>query len=557
MRPIVLRTFVLAVGTLACVSCAKKQADAGSTTRDGHLAPLLKNLGNLHHPVTTKSPEAQKYFDQGLTLVYGFNHNEALRSFKEVARLDPECAMAWWGQALALAPNINDPAIGPDREKQGHEAMQEAIKRQGGASPPEQALIGALAQRFSAVADDANRDKLNRAYADAMASVHKQFPDDPDIGILYADAVMNTMPWDYWTKSKPRPGIAEARAALERALQKQPDNPGANHLYIHLMEASDEVDAAVPHADRLGSLVPAAGHLVHMPAHIYIRVGRYADAVDSNVKAVAADEDYLTQCRAQGIYPAAYYPHNIHFLNAALAMDGRSKEALDSAAKLATKHDHEALATPGFGFAHLMKTIPFTTMVRFGKWDDILAQPVPPAGQPFGLVMYHFARGYAFAAKDKTAEARKELASLREAMKVPALKELNILGGNTMLQVSAIAEVMLEGEIARRGKQYLQAMTAFKRAVQLDDALRYSEPPDWLLPPRQYLGETLLAAGRAKEAEAVYREDLKRHRNNGWSLAGLEAALRKQGKTSEAADAQASLQKSWSRADIQVTGSRL
>ena len=556
MRRTMFSVHALTFLAVALVSCTKKPAEPGSTTADGHLAPLLKNLGNLHHPITTKSPDAQKYFDQGLTLVYGFNHNEALRSFKEVARLDPTCAMAWWGQALALAPNINDPAIGPDREKQGHDAIAEAVKRKGDASPTERALIDALNARFSDVKEP-DRNKLNQTYADAMSSVHKQFPEDADISILYADAVMNTMPWDYWTKNKPKPGILEARAALEDALKRQPDNPGANHLYIHLMEASDEVDVAVPNADKLGALVPAAGHLVHMPAHIYIRVGRYADAVTANVKAVAADEDYITQCRAQGIYPAAYYPHNIHFLNAALAMDGQQKEALDSAEKLATKHDHAALAMPGFGFAHLMKTIPFSTMVRFARWDQILQQPEPPADQPFSLVMYHFARGYAFSGKGKPAEAQAELAALKKAAKEPALKDLNILGSNTLLQLSTIADAMLEGELARRADKFLPAVVAYKRAVQLDDALRYSEPPDWMLPPRQYLGEALLAGGRAKEAEAVYREDLNRHRNNGWSLAGLELALRKQGRTKEADEAKAQLSATWSRADIQAVGSRL
>ena len=548
--------YVVTLAALAAVSCAHKPAETGSTTRDGHLAPLLKNLGSLHYGVSTKSAEAQQYFDQGLTLVYAFNHNEALRTFKEVARLDPSCAMAFWGQALALAPNINDSAIGPDREKQGHDAIVEAVKRKSSATPAEQGLIDALDKRFSA-GSEATREKMNQAYADAMASVHKQFPDDVDISVLYADAVMNTMPWDYWSKSKPRPGIAEARAALEGALQRQPNNPGANHLYIHLMEASDEVDVAVPQADRLGSLVPAAGHLVHMPAHIYIRVGRYADAAAANVKAVAADEDYITQCRAQGIYPAAYYPHNIHFLNAVLAMDGRSKEALEAATKLATKHDHDALTTPGFGFAHLMKTIPYITMVRFGKWDEILAQPAPPADQPFSAVMFHFARGYAYSGTAKPGEAKEEMAAMRAAIKDPALKDLNILGGNTMLQLSAIAEAMLGGEISRRAKRFPAAIAEFQKAVRLEDALRYDEPPDWLLPPRQYLGEALLAAGRAKEAESVYREDLRRHRNNGWSLSGLEAALRQQGKSKEADDLKAQLAAVWSRADIPVSASRL
>ena len=282
-------------------------ARQGERTHDGRLAPALKNLGNLHYPVTTKSKDAQRFFNQGLTLVYAFNHAEALRSFREAARLDPDCAMAYWGQALALAPNINDSAIGGDREQQGYDAIREAAGRKQAANAKEQALIGALHARFSGAAEP-DRAALNRAYAGDMAKVHALYPNDPDIATLYADAVMNTMPWSYWMRDgQPKPGVAEARAALENALRRAPNHPGVNHIYIHLMEASDHVDLAEPSADRLGSLVPAAGHLVHMPSHIYIRVGRYNDAAAANIKAIAADEDYITQCRAQGIYPAAYY----------------------------------------------------------------------------------------------------------------------------------------------------------------------------------------------------------------------------------------------------------
>ncbi|MGE5646369.1 MAG: hypothetical protein ACM336_11315 [Acidobacteriota bacterium] len=306
------------------------------TTRDGRLAPKLKNLGDLRFPISTRSKTAQAFVNQGLTLVYGFNHAEAVRSFREAARIDPQCAMAYWGQALALAPNINDFAIGPDREEQGQAAAAAAVERRSRANAKERALINAIAARFTP--GEANRDALNAAYARAMAKAYAAFPSDPDVATLYADAVMNTMPWDYWTRSgAPKPGIGEARAALEKTLRAHPNHPGANHFYIHLMEASAEVDAAVPAADRLGALVPGAGHLVHMPGHIYMRVGRYSDAVAANIKAIAADEDYITQCRAQGIYPAAYYPHNIHFMHAALAMEGRAADALEAARKVATR----------------------------------------------------------------------------------------------------------------------------------------------------------------------------------------------------------------------------
>jgi tetratricopeptide (TPR) repeat protein len=540
----------------ALCGCTKTPPNLANMTKDGRLAPELKNLGSLHHKITTKAADAQKFFDQGLTLVYGFNHSEAIRSFREAARLDPQCAMAYWGQALALAPNINDPAIGPDREQQGQEASLLALKYKDGASEPEQALIDAIAARFS---KDEKRDRqaLNKAYAEAMAKVYSKYPDDPDVAALYADAVMNTMPWDYWTKSgAPKPGIAEARRALEAGMKQHSNHPGVNHVYIHLMEATDEVDLAIPSADRLPGLVPSAGHLVHMPAHIYIRVGRYADAAAVNVKAISADEDYITQCRAQGIYPAVYYPHNIHFLNAVLAMDGRSREALETARKVAGHHDHATMHEPGFGFAHLLKTIPLLTMVRFGRWDDILKEPEPPANQTFGRAMRHFARGYALSAQGKPAEARAELESLRKAAADKAFAELKIFDLNSLATIASIAESMLDGEISRRSGNNDRAIAAYRKAVETDDSLLYSEPPDWMLPPRQFLGESQIAAGRYKNAEKTYREDLKRHRDNGWSLTGLEQALRKQGRAEEAGEAHARFDRTWTRADVKLTASR-
>ncbi len=550
-----LATAVLSM--LLCALNAQDSAPLADTTSDGHLAPLLKNLGHLHAPVTTKSPDAQRYFDQGLTLVYAFNHAEALRSFKEVARLDPDCAMAYWGQALALAPNINDPAIGPDREQQGHDAAAEAVKRKKGASARETALIDAMAARFASAPPQGNRSPLNHAYARAMTSVYLRFPADPDVAVLYADSVLNTRPWDYWNRAgQPRPGFASVRAALEKAIRAFPDHPGARHLYIHLMEASNEVDLATPSAEHLPGLVPAAGHLVHMPGHIYIRVGRYADAAEANVRAIAADEDYITQCRAQGIYPAAYYPHNIHFLNAALVMDGRSAEALESARKVASKHDHAAMQQPGFGFAHLLKSLPVLTLVRFGRWDDILAEPAFPDDMPFEEGMRHFGRGFAFAASDRMTEAAAELQALRKIAADPSLKEQKIFDVNSLGQIASIGEAMLTAEIALKSGGPAKAIAGYVHAVALEDRLLYSEPPDWPLSPRQYLGQAYMAAGQFKSAERTYRADLKRHRANGWSLFGLEQSLRKQGRTAEAGEVQKQFATAWKRSDIQLAASR-
>jgi len=550
-------SLLLLVSLAACRQSHHDSSSLNDKTRDGRLSPVLSNLGSYHRAITTSSPEANRFFDQGLILVYGFNHAEAVRSFREAARLDPKCGMAYWGEALALAPNINDPAIGPDREKQGYDAIQKALQNKAGLKPVEVGLIDALSKRFSSE-EKPDRAKLNAAYAAAMKPLAAEFPSDPDVGTLYADAVMNTMPWDYWGKDgKPKPGVAEAVSALQAAIAASPDHPGAHHIYIHAVEASADPDRAVPSADKLGKLVPGAGHLVHMPAHIYIRVGRYSDAVDANVKAVAADEDYITQCRAQGIYPAAYYPHNIHFLFAALSMEGRAKDSLDAARKVASKHTHEDLQQPGFGLGYVLKATPLLAMVRFAKWDEILAEPDPGVSMKFVQVARHYARGLAFVRRNDLKAADAEMQQLRTAAADPFLADLKIFEMNSLGTISRIPVHLLAAEIAAARKKTALAVSEAKKAVAVEDDLLYSEPPDWPIPPRQTLGAILLEAGRAREAEKVYREDLARHRDNGWSLRGLSAALRAQGKTAEAAEVDQRFQKAWSRADTRIESSRL
>lgn len=526
------------------------------TTNDGRLAPSLSNLGSLHVAITTDSADARKYFDQGMRLLYGFNHAESLRSFREAARTDDGCAMCFWGQALALAPNINDSAIGPDREQQGYEAIREALKRRDRANDKERALIDALAARFAEKPPNGDRTALNQAYAKEMERVWLRFPADPEVATLYADAVMNTRPWDYWKRDgTPQPGIANAKAALDRTIQRFPNHPGALHIYIHLVEASDHVDTAVQAADRLGSLMPGAGHLVHMPSHVYIRVGRYGDAADANVKAIRADEDYITQCRAQGIYPAGYYPHNIHFLAAAVVMEGRRDEALRAARKAASVHDHdvpEGLA----GFAHLLEALPSLVMVRFGQWDEILASAGRSDPPLFVAAMDHFARGMALSAKGRSAEAKAELAALEKIANGPALRDIRIMDVNSLGDIAPIGAAMLRGDIAEKAGSYDTAVAEFRRAAEMEDALLYSEPPEWFLQPRQYLGHAWLQAGKLQEAERVYREDLKRHRGNGWALRGLEQSLRKQGRAAEADAVRRDFERAWQRADVQLTASR-
>jgi len=418
-------------------------------------------------------------------------------------------------------------------------------------------LIDALGARFAVQPPAADRKELNEAYARAMQKAASRYPKDPDIAVLYADAVMNTRPWDYWTKDgKPHPGIAGARAALERTIRRYPEHPGARHTYIHLMEASDEVDAAVPSADRLGSMMPGAGHLVHMPSHIYLRVGRYGDAAAANIKAIAADEDYITQCRAQGIYPASYYPHNIHFLTAALVMEGRSGEALEAARKSSAKHGHDV---PGDGlaaFGQLLDSLPMMTLVRFGRWDAIGKETEPPSDRPFVRSIYHFGRGMAFSANGQPERALAELSLAEELATGRALEKLKILDLNPLAEVARIGIWMLRGDIAEKAGRHEEAIRAFQKAVDTEDGLLYNEPPDWFIPPRQYLAHAYLTAGKAEEAERVYRQDLKRHRGNGWSVRGLAESLRKQGKTAEADQLQKEFQRAWRGADVELAGSR-
>lgn len=555
------RTIVLFA--FACSAC--RQPDSSNPhsthvqshqTRDGRLSPMLSNLGNLHRPVSTSNPLAQRYFDQGLTLVYGFNHDEARRSFLEAARNDPSLAVAWWGVALAVGPNINDEAKDAEREKQAAEAVQKALALSGKAWEAERALIEAMAARYPP-AGGVDRPARLAAYAAAMEKLYDSHPGDPDLATLYAGAVMETMPWNYYMRNgKPKQPMVRAIEALERTIVTHPYHPGAHHYYIHAVEASPEPERAIRSAEQLPSLVPGAGHLVHMPSHIFIRVGRYSDAAGANYQAIKADEDYISACRAQGIYPAAYYPHNVHFLTAALAFEGRAKETMQAAEKVGHQHGPQAMTDPNFAFPHLLHSIPDLARVRFGLWQDILNSP-PPQGSEFHLAMWHFARGMAFAAARRPAEAGSELGALRKAAANPAFKSMKVFDVNALSELAAIASDVLEGEIEARRSRFRKAVELLRKAVRREDALLYSEPPDWPNPVRHNLGAVLLEAGQAAEAEKVFREDLERHRENGWALRGLARALEMQGRTQEAAETMARFEKAWARADIKIDSSRL
>jgi tetratricopeptide (TPR) repeat protein len=516
----------------------------------GELAPRLQNVGKYVFPVTTKNAKAQLFINQGLNLSYAFNHAESGRAFREAARLDPTLAMAYWGQALVLGPNINAAMEATD-EAPAYAAIQKAQSLKDIATPREQAFIEALALRYTGKPED--RQARDKAYADAMRGVFKKLPNDLDAAVLYVESVMDLRPWGYWMgDGVPYEGVAEAVGIIEKVMARKPDHPGALHLYIHLMEAH-EPSKAERAADRLLPLAPAAGHLVHMPAHIYQRVGRYADAMKSNELAIKADEDYITQCRAQGLYPIGYYPHNLHFLWFAATFDGQGKVAIEAARKTASKVDPEVFKQ--LPLLAAFKVIPYFALTRFGRWEEMLKEPAPPAGNAYYSGVYHFARGLAFTATSRLAEAEQELATVRKLLADKSM-EGPLFSPNSAGAVFAIAPEMLAGEIAMARKQFDTAISHFERAVRMEDGLVYTEPSEWHYPPRHALGTALLEAGRPKEAETVYWQDLQIWPENGWALFGVVQALRAQKKDAQADLVEARFKKAWARADVTLTGSR-
>lgn len=509
--------------------------------------PLFDDLGTYHRAISTKDDKAQKYFDQGLRLLYGFNHDEAERAFREAARLDPSCAICWWGVGLTLGPNINLP-MDPERNTKAVEAVGKAKSLASSASDVEKALIDALAVRYSAD-PKADRAKLDQEYADAMRGVRTKFPVDDDVATLCAEALMDLRPWKFWsTDGRPAPGTNEIVATLEGVLRRNPSHPGANHYYIHATEASGNPGRATDAAKRLETLVPGAGHLVHMPAHIYMRTGNYAGASDANAKAAAVDEKYIKDHHVEGVYPIMYYTHNLQFLAASAAMEGRSTVALDAAKKTTD------LALP------VVKEMPMAEFVvpyqmffslRFEKWDDVLKLPQPDASLPTTVALWHYGRGVAFTAKGKLESAKAERKALDEAAaKIPAD---TIMGLNSSKDLIAVAMPSLDARIAEARGDNEQAIVFWIKAVAAQDALSYDEPPAWYYPVRESLGGSWLRQGKFGEAEAVFRQDLKKNPENGRSLFGLGQALKAQNKTGEASRAAARFKKAWARADITPT----
>lgn len=507
-------------------------------------APLFDGLGDNQFPITTASPEAQKYFDQGLILAYGFNHGEAGRSFREAARLDPQAPMPWWGAALVLGPNINKPMADEDVPA-AWTALQRAKELSSNGTAKEQALIAALAKRY-APNTSAARSALDKAYADAMREVASQYPTDPDIQTLFAEALMDTIPWDYWTKDgQPKPETVEILQSLESVLAADPLHPGATHYYIHANE-SVRPQRALAAADNLRKLHPETGHLVHMPGHIYLRLGMYHDAALVNEDASATDEAYIASCRAQGFYPAAYYPHNVHFLWYATSMEGRSADSIAAARKVSAN----AQMHPGPEHARL---IPLTviTLAHFGKWQEVLDEPQPQNPGPFEQAMWQYARGLAYVGQGEIDQAQEQLEQIRRTGDSPEIQQLEQAAfGMPARAMLKIAELDLAGQLDLRQKQYDKAVDLLRESVAVQDELPYMEPPYWYYPQRHALGAALLQAGRPAEAEQVYREDLKRNPNNGYALLGLEQSLRAQGKTAQADEVRPRYELAFSRADL-------
>ena len=546
--------FVYALVVIAVVSCDKEENIQDIVTKAG--APLFDGMGDHTHPITTNNKYVQRYFDQGLTIDFAFNHAESARSFRAGQTLDPNCAMCFWGEALALGPNINVTSNGSvimaDQERlAAYEAIQKAVSLKNKVSEKERDFIDALATRYNG--DTASpRGPLDLAYAEAMRELSNKYPEDDDAASLFAESLMNTMPWDYWIDAdSPKPLTVEAIETLEKVMARNPRHPMALHLYIHAVESSSQPERAEAAADILLDLVPGAGHLVHMPSHIYWRVGRYADASESNIMAAAVDEAYIAACNAQGFYPAAYYPHNIHFLWASSSMEGRSEIAIEAGEKVAKNVRLEMIDQfPGVEF---FKTVPMLSLVQFGLWDRVLELDPPAERLEYANAIWHYARSVAYSNKGNIESAQKErqmIESLKDTNDVLHLDSI-YYPASMLLE---IADSLALGEIAISNNDYQSAIQYFANAVSVQDALPYTEPPFWYYPTRLSLGKAYLLSDQADEAEVVFEENLKRYPRNGWALYGLIQALETQNKDSSMVQEQFDI--IWQNADVELTSSR-
>lgn len=537
------------------ISCYTSSITDKDWYTSGTKAPKFSGLKGIDFKISTSNQEAQEYFNQGMMLAYGFNHAEAARSFYEATRLDSTCAMAYWGYAYVLGPNYNA-GMEEDNFQRAYNATLKAQSLSQKGTPKEIALIKALTSRYTKE-PPANRKPLDIAYAAAMKKVYEQYSTDPDIGALYAESLMDIHPWDLYDKKtkKPRAWTPELLSVLEHLIKINPVHPGAHHFYIHALETSATPEKAMASAHLLDTLVPGAGHLLHMPSHIYINTGDYHLGSISNIRAVEADSGYTTACHAQGAYPLAYYPHNYHFLAATATLEGNSALAWTAAKTLQQHTSEDIMRLPGWGTLQHYYTIPYYIAVKFARWDTIISLPSPAKDLVYPQAIWHYARGMAFLGKNNTPEAQKEMNSLGALATDTTLKDITIWNINTTADLAQIAAKVLSAEIAAKQNQLDTAISLLKQAVVIEDNLNYNEPPDWFFSVRHHLGAVLLKAGKYSEAEQIYRQDLQTWRKNGWGLIGLYNSLTLQKKSDEAQKVKSDFDVAWRYADVKIGSS--
>ena len=518
-------------------------------------APRFSGLNGIDFKITTTNKEAQAYFNQGMMLAYGFNHAEAARSFFEASRLDPTCAMAFWGFAYVLGPNYNA-GMEDDNYERAYAASRKARSLSASCSEKEQALINALTVRYAPNPPE-DRKPLEQAYADEMKKVYQRFNTDPDISALYAESIMDMHPWDLYDKKtkEPKPWTAEIVSVLEYLIKLHPRHPGAPHFYIHAVEASRHPERGLESAKLLETLVPGSGHLVHMPSHIYIWTGDYHQGTSVNREAVKIDSAYITACHAQGAYPLAYYPHNAHYLTATATFEGNSTLAWMAAKKVQEITARDVMVKPGWGTLQHYYTIPYYVAVKFSMWDTILAISQSATNLNYPKAVLHYARGMAFLGKNDIVKASIEYEELEKISKDDSLKSITIWDINSTYQLVQIAANVLSAEIHQRQGQYDKSIFLFNKAIALEDDLNYDEPPDWFFSVRHQLGAVLLKAGKYSDAEKIYLEDLAKYKENGWSLIGLYTSLLKQGRNNEAVGVKKRFDKAWQYADVKISSS--
>lgn len=552
-RNLMLAIVVIALAAVGFWLYGKSKRDAALPDLAPVGATLIEGLGDYSMPVTAKNADVQRWFDQGLAMTYGFNHDAAERSFLKAAELDPDCAMCWWGSALVLGPHVNA-AMDPANNPKAWDRLQRAQRAADDANEKEQAYIKALSARYAENPPEERRP-LDEAYAAAMKELAAKYPDDLDVVTFHAESMMDLQPWDYWDAAgQPKGHTAEVVSQLESVIQRNPKHAGALHLYVHAVEASPDPSKGVAAADTLRELWPGSGHLVHMPAHIYARVGRYHDAVVANQKAIAADDSYLAICQpAPGVYPLGYVPHNHHFLWFAATMEGASKIALDAARTTSDKTNNaELMRAPGLEFTQNFNHSPLLADVRFGRWEEVAKAPPPADDLPYMQAIWHYAQGMAAVRQGRIEDAKRHHAALVPATTNPEIEKLLQFGRYSLIGGVQIAERFVAAELARAAKDYDEAIAALNTAVTIEDTLPYDEPPAWHWPSRLALGTVLLEAKKPAEAEQAFRDELARNPENGWSLNGLAKALKAQNKNAEAKETTDRFAKAWANADIEI-----